>query len=395
MVTPEQYSLKHLIEPVTPAEFLSAYWEAKPLVVHRDRPDHFAGLLSLSDIDRVITTLSLGIDDIQMTQAGRTITRDMYCYPSGMIDPARLSALYADGATVILPQLHMRLPALADLCRAMEREFSVRFQTNIYLTPPGDSQGFRAHFDNHDVFVLQVSGSKAWQIYDTPEDLPHRGTEFDPEKYKPGDLTQSFELRQGDMVYIPRGVMHDAVSGDQSSLHITLGVITRTWTDLLVEALSAASLKDVAFRRSLPPGFAAADFDRTEARRTFRALLERLGELADLDGVLDRFIDDIVGSRHMLVWDQMAQIERLRDLEPDSRVSARPNLLYRVDQEAECFELTCCGRTLTLPEHAAEPLDFALSHEGFAVRDLPGDLDDDGKLVLIRRLVREGFVKVD
>lgn len=391
-MTPEQYSLDYLIEPVTSTEFFEKYWESRTLFVSREQPDYYSGLLTFDDVQRVVTTLSLGVDDISMTQAGRSITPDMYAYPSGMIDPTRLSALYADGATVIMPQLHLRLPRLADLCRAMEREFSSRFQTNIYLTPPGDSQGFKTHFDNHDVFVLQIAGTKAWKIYDTPEALPHRGTDFDPERYTPGDVTQEFELRPGDIAYVPRGVMHDAVSGREASLHITLGVMTRTWTDLTLEALSAASLRDVAFRRSLPPGFAGPDFDRAGVRRTFEDLLDRLRSIADLDGALDHFIDDIVGTRHFLAWDQMTQVERLNGLGLDSLASARPNLLYRLGTDGEGVQLTCCGRKLTLPEHAAEPLRFALDQQRFAVRDLPGELDDDGKLVLVRRLVREGLL---
>jgi hypothetical protein len=63
------------------------------------------------------------------------------------------------GATIILPQLHFRVPALATLCRLLERRFSQRFQADIYLTPPG-AQGFGTHYDNHDVFILQVAGSK-------------------------------------------------------------------------------------------------------------------------------------------------------------------------------------------------------------------------------------------
>lgn len=37
---------------------------------------------------------------------------------------------------------------------------------------------------------------------------------------------------------------------------------------------------------------------------------------------------------------------------------------------------------------------FALSKPRFAVRELPGDLDGEGKLALVRRLIREGLVVV-
>lgn len=52
----------------------------------------------------------------------------------------------------------------------------------------------------------------------------------------------------------------------------------------------------------------------------------------------------------------------------------------------------CYGRTISFPIHAREVVGFALNHSEFAVRELPGDLDDAGKLALIRRLIREGLV---
>jgi hypothetical protein len=47
-----------------------------------------------------------------------------------------------------------------------------------------------------------------------------------------------------------------------------------------------------------------------------------------------------------------------------------------------------------LPIHAAETLEHALTHDEYRIADLPGDLDDPGKLVLIRKLVREGLVEI-
>ena len=58
------------------------------------------------------------------------------------------------------------------------------------------------------------------------------------------------------------------------------------------------------------------------------------------------------------------------------------------------MHLTAYGGRISLPVHAAEPLEFALTNDEYRIGDLPGDLDDPGKLVLIRRLVREGLVEI-
>lgn len=291
------------------------------------------------------------------------------------------------------------MPSLAAFCRALEHEFSSRFQTNIYLTP-GRAQGFKPHYDSHDVFVLQVSGSKHWRIFDTPVAMPLRGQQFNPAEHPPGEVSLEFDLHPGDMCYIPRGIMHDAVSSDEHepSLHITTGVLGRTWTDLLLEALSAACLRDPAFRRTLPVGFALPGFDRAPARAVFRQLVQSFAASAELDSALDeamdQFVDDLITTRHPLLRGQMEQLGRLGSLTQASMAGAQPNLLYRIEEKDDSVTVICQGAEITLPGHAADGLRFALDSPRFAVADLPGDLDDEGKLVLARRLVREGLVRL-
>ena len=388
------YGLDWLVAPVGADVFLRDYWETEVLVALRDCPDYYDALLRIDDVDRVVSAMNLDGQAIQLVEAGQPIAVDRYCYPSGLVDAARVAQLFADGATIILPQLHMRVPALADLCRSMERRFGARFQTNVYFSPPGDAQGFKAHYDSHDVFVLQTAGHKAWRIYDVPVELPYRGQEFDPNGFTPGAVSREFVLRAGDLAYVPRGVVHDAVSDDEPSLHITLGALTRTWIDLLVEAVWQVGRQDPVFRRGLPVGFGDAAFDRGPARATFADLLRRLAENASFDTLLDGFADDLVSSRHGLLWGQIHQVRRLADMTLDSVAGVRPNLLYSIDRTDDGVAVSCYGNEVVLPVHAEAPLRHALEHRSFTVGDLPGDLDDQGKLVLVRRLVREGLVMV-
>lgn len=386
-------TLGWLIHPLDPDRFLTESWERAPAVVHRGQPDYFASLLTLDDIDRVITTLRLYHPDVGLVDAARTIEPQDFTDGDGLIDVVRVYQHHADGATIILPQLHTRLESLAAFCRGMEAEFSAHFQTNIYLTPP-HAKGFKSHYDNHDVFVVQVLGSKDWKIYDTPITLPFRGQRFEKEMYQPGEVTQTFTLRAGDVAYVPRGVMHDAESTDETSLHITLGVLSRTWTDLLLEALPAVALQDPEFRCSLPPGFARPDFDRSTAHATFRRLMQSIVERASLDDVYDEFVDTFVNSRQPLLRGQMDQIARLPGLTLETPCGARPDLILRFIETEAGLAVRSYGHEITLPPHAAEPAKFALSCPRCRPADLPGDLDDDGKLVLVRRLVREGLLRL-
>ncbi len=390
MQTPD-FSLQWIIDPVARDEFFEAYWEARPLVISRNVPGYFDPLLSLDEIDRVITTLNLSHPDLQLVSSAEDIRAPQYTYRSGMVDVAKLYQYFADGATIILPQLHTRVPSLAAFCRCLERELSSRFQTNIYMTP-GNAQGFKPHYDTHDVFVLQIAGSKNWQIFETPVELPLKGQHFDSTVHPLGEVTQSFTLNPGDMLYIPRGLVHDATSSDEISLHITTGVMANSWTDLMLDALSAVALKDPSFRKALPVGFAHDGFDRTDARRTFASLIERMAMAADLDEVMDHFVDDLVSTRQPVLHGQMAQLSRLESLTVKSVAGVRPGLIYRLTESADTIRIDCYGKEISLPVHAGPAIRFALETERFKVSELPGDLDDEGKLVLARRMVREGLI---
>ena len=170
-------SFEWLIDPIVPTTFFTEFYERKPLLIQRQQPSKFEALLTIEAIDRYLATTTPCRPDVFLVDAARELKPEDYAFPEPprRIDLPRAYQLFATGATISLSQLHERLPPLADLCRAVEKTFSSHFQTNIYLSPP-HAQGFKTHFDSHDVFVLQVSGSKLWTLYDTGVVLPLAGT---------------------------------------------------------------------------------------------------------------------------------------------------------------------------------------------------------------------------
>lgn len=383
-------SLDWLIDPTSKQQFFQEYWEARPLVVKRRQQDYFASLLSLDEVDRALTTLDRKYPDVVLKDARREVTAKDYATGSAL-DIAGVYQLFAGGSTITLAFLDTVLPSLALFCRSLESELSFPMQANIYLTPPG-AQGAKPHYDTHDVFVLQIAGSKKWTIYGTPVELPLPGQDFDASIHAIGPPALEFELEAGDVAYIPRGVAHDAHSTETVSLHITAGVLRYTWADLLLEVVAEASLGNPAFRKSLPPGFARQGFDRAPARETLRNLLERVRESADLDAALDGFVDEFVASCPPLLRGQMAQMQLLDQLTVHSVVGARAGGIFRLLENEQTLSIDCCGRRITLPLYARDAAQFALTTPNFQISELPGPLDDAGKVTLIRRLIREGLV---
>ena len=380
-----------LIDPLPTVEFENDYYEQRLVHIRRKASAYYADLLSVSDLDIVLGTHSAGHRDIKLVRADGDVASREYTNDAGRVQPLEVAKHFDDGATVIFNQIHTRVPSLARLCVALGRRFSSRVQTNVYLTPP-DAQGFAPHWDTHDVFVLQLSGTKRWSIYDTKVRLPLRGQRFE-RGTPPGDVSNEFELGPGSALYLPRGLMHSARSTGQASLHITLGLTAFTWAEFLVESVTAAALEEESLRRNLPRGFARAGFPAAERERLFSEKLAFVQSRFDPEVVWRRFTGEILATDVPLFTDLLSQRLRRDRLTPGSRVRRRAGLLTEAVTDGETCLLRFCDRELRLPAGVWPALQFATTADEFAVQDLPGCLDVEGKLTLVTRLVKEGVLQ--
>lgn len=380
-----------LIDPLPTEEFERDYYEQRPIHIRRKASAYYAELLSVADLDTVLGTHSASYPDISLVRGDGDVSPGEYTNDAGRVQPLEVARHFDDGATVIFRQLQNRVPTLARLCVALGQRFSSRVQTNVYLTPP-DAQGFAPHWDTHDVFVLQISGTKRWSIYDTKVKLPLRGQRFAPGT-PPGHVSDEFELGPGSSVYLPRGLMHSARSTGQASLHITLGLTAFTWAEFLVECVTAAALDEDALRRNLPREFARDGFPAAERERQFAEKLAVVQSRFDPGVVWRRFTDEILATNVPLFDDLLSQRFREDRLAPRSRVRSRAGLVAEAVMEGQTCLLRFCGRELRLPGRVWPALQFATTAHEFAVEDLPDCLDIEGKLILVRRLVREGVLQ--
>jgi len=362
--------LGYLIGAGRENDFFARIYEREALIVHHNAPERFAGLISLDDIDRIVTTLDLREGQLALANASAHVDSDAYVDGASFIDRGAVADHYRRGSTIILNQAHQFDPALSRLCRGLEYVFSSHVQTNIYVTPP-NAQGFRTHYDNHDVLVIQVEGEKAWRLYDMPIAAPFRGEGFEAGKYEPGELRQEFVLKPGDCAYVPRGLMHDAqTSGDAPSLHITVGLITRTWADVMLEAVSEAALRSPELRRSLPPGFARADFDRAKAREHFATLAKALAEEVKLDPALDLMVDTFIRSRP--AHNRFA-VSDIGAINAGDRFQAQPRTPSRLAEDGDDIVLICAGGELKFAPEQRPALELALGGSPFGAADLKAE----------------------
>ena len=251
MVEPDKNALLRVLSPLTLPDFMDQYWERETLHIERDDAGYFDDLLHLTDIESLLSSRELLFPAVQLSRKRSPVAVAAYTDNSQRIVPSRLIEEYRQGATIVMSAAHQTLPALAEFRRVVQADLGLRCQTNLYLSPPGE-QGFGAHYDSHDVFILQVQGSKTFNFYEGGVERPYSHEGFDATVHTPGELAESVTVSAGDTLYIPRGVFHDAVACDDASLHITLGIYAMTLRDALLEMVDVMTQADPRYRCSVP-----------------------------------------------------------------------------------------------------------------------------------------------
>jgi hypothetical protein len=369
-------ALQRAVGPVAVETFLAEHWERRPLVVPRSEPGRFDDLLSEADVERALTETGLRTPAFRLVKAGETIsgyTTDLAWRPSaftGVADVRRVLAEWERGATIVLQGLHLHWLPLARYCRHLEAFLGHPVQANAYATPAG-SQGLPVHHDTHEVITLQVAGEKRWLVYEPVLDLPLKNQRYRSALGEPGEPVLDVTARAGDTLYLPRGWLHQALTTDSDSLHITVGVNVRRWVDEARAELDELEA-ELDYRRTIdsaePPAPPALDAEAARARARAR----------------------FVRTRRPILDGQLSELRALPSLGPDDELVRRDTVIADLHGTTLEFE----GKALRFPERLAPELEFLVTAEGpFTAADLPGELDEAGRLVLVRRLVREGFLR--
>ncbi len=384
----------HILAPWSLDDFVRDIHDRSALRIARNDPAWFAEILTVADVERVVTTLAPPFPRLRLVTQSEALAAERFTFPDGASDPTAVFAAFHQGATVILDQLHRTVPGLARLTRSLETVLHAPIQTNIYYTPPG-GQGFRAHYDTHDVFVLQVAGSKAWRLYDSPLERPLPSQPFEDWRPDPGAESDRFRLDPGDTLYLPRGLMHEAeATADTASLHVTVGVLGRAMGDVLVDAVAEWVRGDAAARAALLPGYAAGGPAASMTADAIADLARRAVDGLDVRAALDRRGEAFIAAQRPLRFDPSARETEAADVGLATPLMRRRDLTVRLSATPdEEVMLLAEGRQVLLPASTRPALERLMDGAAHRPEDLPGPLDGEERLVLCRRLVREGILQ--
>ncbi len=342
----------------------------------------------LDDVDRILTTTSLRTPSFRLVKAGEQIPESSYTRSgrtgskpvSGMADPARIAELFDDGATIVLQGLHRNWEPVAAFCRALELRLGHPCQVNAYITPPG-AQGLALHSDPHDVFVLQAFGRKHWEVGAAPDE-----SDRDP---IPADLGP------GDCIYMPTGTPHAATTGSVLSGHLTVGIHVTRWRDVLADVWRSLG-DDPALDEVLPVGWTE---DPAVFSDLLRTRLESLGSAirgVDAEAVTDARIRRFLSTRAQLLRGVLVQRQTLEAIGHDTHLSRRPGSVCEIRRDGDRLTVLLGDRRLDMPGWLEPAMRVVASSEHLLVHDLAPTLaDPQSRLILARRLVREGLLLSD
>jgi len=387
------FDFARLIQPHAPDLFFREHWERGPLHVSGRPADYYRSLLSKQRLEAALFYSRPQPPDIMVVADQVELLPARYVTDEGDLDLNQLYKAYHEGHTLIVNALERFVPEVARFTRVLQDEINHPVRANCYLSPAG-TRGLHAHFDTHDVFVLQIEGAKTWKLYPGPE-LPLLGT-FQPVLADAGlgEPSQVVRLEPGDLLYVPRGTVHQAETSERSSLHMTVGLYPSQWVDLLVNALSVLATRDPRFRRSLPPGYLDHPERRQEMEATFAELARAFGEQASTEGCYGLLADRLIRHAAPVPDGHFEQLDSLAAIGADTLLEKRGPLKCRLIEDANGAALQFPGNTVRGPAVFREAMLWvARAREPFRVRALPDSLSDTRKVDLARRLVRGGLLR--
>src|SRR5690242_16259964 len=224
-------------------EFFRTYFNKKVLYRPRGITGDPRQILSIADMDDIVHQEGLRSSLLRMLgngvpAIGDQLTAQLEMRREGKtiedaVDPGRIYAHFRAGKTLIHGGLNLTRPNLRALARSMTDRLAAKSEAVAFLTPAG--QRGATHSDPTDVYVIQLEGTKRWQIWPTPR-VRRAGDDRDSFPALP-DPDLDLTLAPGDVLYLPHATPHRAAAEAGVSLHLTVVAGARMWAHHLLAAV--------------------------------------------------------------------------------------------------------------------------------------------------------------
>ncbi len=224
-------------------QFLSRYWQRKPLLMRQALPglvnplpaDELAGLSCEADVESRIV-LEHGDDG-------------PWAVRHGPFDNETFASLPESHWTLLIQDVDKHLPELATLLTQFR--FLPDWRVDDIMISYAEDQGsVGPHVDAYDVFLIQATGTRRWQIDPTPAtDIPHI-PDLDLCILQEFDAKETYLLEPGDLLYLPPGIPHWGVAIGEC-ITWSIGLRAPAWREMAAswcERMIRTRLTDALYR---------------------------------------------------------------------------------------------------------------------------------------------------
>ena len=206
-------------------EFLQEYWQQKPLLIRQAlpgyispiSPDELAGLALEEEVE---SRLVVGGGNNWSLRHGPFTEQDFLDLPQ------QDWTLLVQAVDLWVPQVQQLLELFAFLPLWRLDDVMVSFAC------PGGSVG--PHFDQYDVFLLQVEGTRRWQIGGQCDGSTPLKADCQIRMLESFSSREEWLLEPGDMLYLPPGIAHWGVA-ESECLTYSIGFRSPNIADLLAD----------------------------------------------------------------------------------------------------------------------------------------------------------------
>ncbi|MGH3437230.1 MAG: cupin domain-containing protein [Sciscionella sp.] len=388
-------SLADLVGPGGVEEFLGTTW-GRQMRVYRGADNQFADLLPWRTLNEILRRHRMGEPRLRLARGGERVPVEEYTTaitprrgaPYRRIEQGELGRSLREGATLVIDSFDELCAPVDELAADLERELRERVQVNLYGSFSA-TRGFDTHWDDHDVLVVQVHGSKHWRVFGHTRPYPTRRDVEQPQA-PTGQPDHDFVLTPGDVLHVPRGWWHDASATDGASVHLTFGVSTSVGADL-ISWLADEMRRHEVVRQDLPR-FSGAEVRAQRVKELAELLTAELSE----PDVLDRFFADRDATAAPRTWGGLPfSVHDELPADPQVRVRLQVPRVALVEPGDGTVALAGDGRRCTFAAPAAPVLRALVDGRARALADLvtvSGGLDAATVRALCTELIRQGFV---
>ncbi len=385
-----EFSLAWLLQPLTVETFLKEIWGATHYHVSRNSPEYFDSLLDGSaSVDELVGLFRPDRSLVRLVREDEKKDPYVYRLAGGGFDAAAIGKDFADGYTIVLESVERYVRTVASLSHSIEVELNFTTQVNAYVTPP-ESQGFVAHYDEHDVLIVQIWGTKIWHLYNGADVAPHQMCRQEPVATDALPSPTDVRLEVGDVLYLPRGRVHAAEATSELSVHLTVGLHAPTLLMLATRALQSLSYSDDRVHTQLPPRYLDDPDVRASLGVLVRDVVEALEQPSVIEGGVVSLEDDLVKRGKCPPVAQA--VSNAIGIDGNARVVKYQPLYSRVTDIPGGVALHFAQLVVNAAPDHSEALQFlSKSTEPFRICDLPG-LSAAEQTELARTLIVTGFL---